>query len=190
MGLRALSLPGFPFSPLFTKAAGAYPLRRPPNAWSLGVPAPPRLCYWLVTSGTPMGWRGGCLSAGLVLGSVCHYCLVGWSALFVCARRSRQVLGVGAGAWSCVFPFLPLSSRVPHAACGGLSRPGVPYPRPLVRHSMRSVRSAGLVWLPFWYSPSALCVCVRSCSCGVLALPPSPGRCGARTLGGSGAGRR
>ena len=43
-------------------AAGAYPPRRPPNAWSPGAPAPPGPCYWLVASGTPLGWRGGCLA--------------------------------------------------------------------------------------------------------------------------------
>ena len=175
---------------LATLAAVAYPLRRPPNAWLPGPPAPPGPCFWLVASGTPMGRRGGCLAAGLVRGSVRHYCLGGCSALFVCARRWRQVRGVGAGAGSYVFPVPPLPPRVPRAACGGWYRPGVPYPRPLVRHSMRSVRSAGLVRLPFWYSPRALRVCVRSRSRGVRALPPSPGRCGARTSRGSGAGRR
>ena len=43
-------------------AAGAYPPRRPPNAWSPGAPAPLGPCYWLVASGTPLGWRGGCLA--------------------------------------------------------------------------------------------------------------------------------
>ena len=43
-------------------AAGAYPLRRPPNAWSPGAPELPGPCYWLVASGTPLGWRGGCLA--------------------------------------------------------------------------------------------------------------------------------
>ena len=43
-------------------AAGAYPLRHPPNAWSPGAPVPPGPCYWLVASGTPLGWRGGCLA--------------------------------------------------------------------------------------------------------------------------------
>ena len=43
-------------------AAGAYPLHRPPNAWSPGAPAPPGPCYWFVASGTPLGWRGGCLA--------------------------------------------------------------------------------------------------------------------------------
>ena len=39
-------------------AAGAYPPLRPPNACSPGAPAPPRPCYWLVASETPLGWRG------------------------------------------------------------------------------------------------------------------------------------
>ena len=43
-------------------AAGAYPPRHPPNAWSPGAPAPPGPCYWLVASGTYLGWRGGCLA--------------------------------------------------------------------------------------------------------------------------------
>ena len=169
---------------LATVAAGAYPLRCPPNASSPGVPAPPGPCYWLVGSGTP--W--GCLAAGLVRGSAGHYCLGGCSALFVCAQRSRHVSGAGAGTRCCVFSALPLPPRVPHTACGGSSCQGLPYPRPLVRNSMRSVRSAGSVRLPFWYSPRVLCVCVRSHSRGVRALPPSPGRCGARTSRGSGAG--
>ena len=76
---------------LATLFAGAYPLCRPPNAWLPGVPALLGLCYWLVATGTPMGWRGGCLAAGLVRGSVRHHCL-GWcTALSVCARRSRLV---------------------------------------------------------------------------------------------------
>ena len=59
-------------------AAGAYPLRRPPNAWSPGAPAPPGPCYWLVASGTPLGcapllpWRlqwPVCVCAALAAGS-------------------------------------------------------------------------------------------------------------------------
>ena len=176
---------------LATVAAGTYPLRRLLNAWLPGVPAPPGPCYWLVASGIPMSWRGGCLAAGLVRGSVRHYCLGGCSALLMCARRLRQVWGVGAGAGFCVFPVShPPPPCFPRAACGGSSCPGVPYSGPLAYHSMQSVHSAGLVRLPFWYSPRALCVCVRSGSRGVRALPPSPGWCGARTSGGSGAGRR
>ena len=175
---------------LATVAAGAYPLGRPPNAWSPGVPAQPGLCYWLVASGTPLGWRGVCLAVGLVRGSARHYCLGGCSALFVCVQRSRQVWGAGAGAGFCVLSVPPVPPCVPRAPCGGSSCLGVPYARPLVRHSMRSVRSAGLVRLPFWYSPRVLCVCVCSRSRGVRALRPSLGRCGARTSRDSGAGRR
>ena len=175
---------------LATVAAGAYRPRRPPNAWSPGVPAPPGPCYWLVASGNPWGWHGGCLAAGLVRSLARNYCLGGCSALFVCARPPRQVWGAGAGARLCVFSVPPLPPRVPRAACGGLSRPGVPYPRPLVRHSMRSVRSAGSVRLPFLYSPRDLGVCARSRSHGVRHLPPYPGWCGARNSRGSGAGCR
>ena len=175
---------------LATVAAGAYPLSRPPNAWSPGVPAPLGPCYRLVTSGTPLGWRGGCRAAGLVPGWVRHYCLGGCRALYVCAQCSRQVSGVGAGAEFCVIPVPPLPPRVFRAACCRSFRQGVPYPSPLVRHCMRSVHSAGLVRLPLWYSPRAFCLCVRSRSRGVRALPPSPGGCGARTWGGSDAGRR
>ena len=74
---------------------------------------------------------------------------------------------------SCLPRFL-LPPRVSCAVCGGQIRPGVPYPRSLVRHSMRSVRSAGSVRLPFWFSPHVHCVCVRSRSRGVRAAPPLP----------------
>ena len=118
--------------------AGAYPPRRPPNAWSPGALAPPVPCYWLVASGTPLGWRGGCLAWGFGHGAVRHYCLGGCSATSVCARCSRPVRGARAGTWCCVSPVSPFPPRVSRAACGGPSRPGVPYPRSLVRHSTRS----------------------------------------------------
>ena len=174
---------------LIAVAADAYPPCRPPDAWSPGAPAPPRPCYWLVASRTPVGWRGGCLALGLVRGAVRHYCLGGCSNLVVCARRSRPVRVARGGTWCRVFPVSPFPPRVSCAACGGPSRPGVPYPRSLVRHSTRSVRSAGSVRLPFWYSPRVLCVCVRSLSRGVCPPPPSPGWCGACTSRGPSAGR-
>ena len=120
-------------------AAGAYPPRRPPDAWSARAPAPPGPCYWLVASGTSVGWRGGCLALGLVRGAVRHYCLGGCSALVVYARRSRPVRGARAGTWCRVFPVSPFPPRVSCAVCSGPSRPDIPYPRSLVRHSMRSV---------------------------------------------------
>ena len=76
-------------------AARTYPPRPPPNAWSPGVAALPGPCYWLVASGTPVGWRGGYLALGLVRGAMRHYCLGRCSALVVCVRRSRP----GRGGW-------------------------------------------------------------------------------------------
>ena len=157
--------------------AGAYPPGRPPNAWSPGVPALPGLCYWLVASGTPVGWRGGCLALGLVPGAMRHYCLGRCSSLVVCVRPSRPVWGGWGRCRVLCLPCFPLLPRVSCAVCGGQSRLGVPYPRSLVRHSMRSVRSAGSVRLPFWFSPRVLCVCARSHSRGVRS-PPSPPRVG------------
>ena len=75
--------------------------------------------------------------------------------------------GVRAGTWCCVSPSSPFPPRVSRVACGGPSRPGVPYPRSLVRHSIWSVRSARSVRLPFWWSPRVFFVCVRSRSRGV-----------------------
>ena len=175
---------------LATVVAGAYPLRRRPDAWLPGLPAPPAPCYLLVSSGTPTGWRGGWLAAGLVGSTVCYYCFGGCSALVVRAQRLRQVWGVGSGAGSLFFPWAPPFPRPPYSPCGGLSCPGVHSLRPLVNHSMRSLRSAGLVWLPFGSAPPVRWVWVRLSSRGVRAPPPPPIRCGARTTRGPGAGRR
>ena len=87
--------------------------------------------------------------------------------------RVCPVLGARAGTWCCVSPAFPFLRRVSRAVCGGPSRPGVPYPRSLVHHSTRSVRSASSVRLPFWYSPRALCSCVRSRS-RVVRFPSPP----------------
>ena len=119
-----------------------------------------------------MVWRVSCLAAGLVRSTVCYYCLGGCSALVKCARRSRLAWGVGAGAGSCFSSLAPPCPGVPRGACCGLSRPGVPSLRLPVRHSMRSVRSAGSVRLPFWSAPLVRSVCARSCSRGVRAFPP------------------
>ena len=86
----------------------------------------------------------------------------------LCVRGARGRFGVvRAGTWCCVSPSSPFPPRVSRVACGGPSRPGVPYPRSLVRHSMWSVRSARSVRLPFWWSPRVLFMCVRSRSRGV-----------------------
>ena len=89
----------------------------------------------------------------------------------VCAALAAGSGGVRAGTWCCVPPVSPFPPRVFRAACGGPSRPGVPYPRSLVRHSMRSVRSARSVRLPLRSSPRVLFVCVRSRSRGVRSPP-------------------
>ena len=118
-----------------------------------------------------------------------HYCLGGCSAPSVCARRSRPVRGVRAGTWCCVSLVSPFPPRVFRAACGGPSRPGVPYPRSLVRHSTRSVRSARSVRLPFWLYPCAPFVCVRSRSRGVRPPPLGGVACAPRVVPALGAGR-
>ena len=100
-------------------AAGAYPLRRPANAWSPGAPALPGPCYWLVASGTPLGWHGGCLAFGLGRGAVRHYCLGGCSAPSVCARHLRPVRGAQAGTWCCVSPVSPFPPACPALCVAG-----------------------------------------------------------------------
>ena len=108
---------------------------------------------------------------GLVRSAVCSYCLGSCSALVVCARRSRQVRGVGAGASPPFSPRVPFSPRAPRAARCWLSCPGVSFLRLPVRHSMRSVRYAGSARLPFGSAPRVCCRCVRLCSCGVRSPP-------------------
>ena len=98
-------------------AAGAYPTRCPPNAWSLGMPALPGPCYWLVASGTPVGWRGGCLALGLVRGAMRHYCLGRCSALVVCVRRSRRVQGGLGPVPGVVFSLFPPARPAFPALC-------------------------------------------------------------------------
>ena len=133
---------------LATVVAGAYPLRRPPDAWSPGLPAPPGPCYWLVASGTPMGWRGGFLAAGLVRSTVCYYCLGGCSALVTCARRSRQ--GWGSGP----LPVLASTVGLPPAlaslavrVAGCLARCPFPSPAGTPFHAVCAFRGLGPVAL-------------------------------------------
>ena len=169
---------------LGTVVAGAYPLRRPSDAWSPGLLAPPGPCYWLVASGTPMGWRGGCLAAGLVGSTVCYYYLdaVPWS----CVRGARSKSWGSEPVPVLAPPFPPVTCGV----CCGLSGPGVPSLRLPVRHSMRSVRSAASDRLPFGSVPPVRWVWVRSCSRGVRASPSPQCTCGACNTRSFGAGRR
>ena len=166
-------------------AAGAYPLRRPPDVWSPGAPAPPGPCYWLVASGTPVGWRGGCLALGLVRGAVRHYCLGGCSALVVCARRSRGSGGLVMCRVLCL-PRFPLPAlRVPRCVWRAVpsgfplsSLAGTPF------HAVCVFRGLGPVAL-LVFPACPLCVCVRP--------PPLPPRVGVarapRTVPVPGAGR-
>ena len=152
-------------------AAGAYPPRRPPDAWSPGAPAPPGPCYWLDASETPVGWRGGCLALRLVRGAVRHYCLGGCSALVVCAPRSRPVRGAWAGARCRVFPVSPSRPAFP-ALCVA----GRPVRVSLILACWYAIQSGLCVPRARSSCPSGfprvsfVCVCVRSCS----RAPPPP----------------
>ena len=110
------------------------------------------------------------------------------SAPSVCARCSWPVRGARAGTWCCVSPASPFPPRVSRAACGGPSRPGVPYPRSLPFHAVCAFRELG---------PVALLV-VPACSLRVCALalprrpipPPLGGvACAPRAVPALGAGR-
>ena len=123
-----------------------------------------------------MGWRRGCLAVGLVRGSVCHYCLGGCSALFVCARRSQQVRGVEAGAAACVFPVQSPRPRVPRAACGGpFARVSLTLPRQyaipcgLCVPWARSGCLSGTPSVPF------ACACTRAPAASAPFCPPRIG---------------
>ena len=178
-GLGALSLPGFPVSPLPGQCINSQPwlraltylvaplMRGRPGcgrcrARATGL-SPVRAPWAGAEAAQPWGWCVALCATTALAGVVPLSC--------VCGARGRFG-GVGAGAGCCVFPVSPCPPPVSCAVCGGPSHLGVPYPRSLVRHCMRSVRSAGSVRLPFWFSPRVLCVCVRSRSRGVRAPPP------------------
>ena len=166
-------------------AAGAYPPRRPPNAWSPGLLAPPGPCYWLVASGTPLGWRRSCLAVGLVRGAVRHYCLGGCTALVVCAQRSRPVRGGWGRCRVLCLPRFPLPAplflrcvwRAVPSGCPLSSLAGTPF------HAVCAFRGLG---------PDALLVFPASPLCGyALTLsrrrrpPPLPGLVWPAHLAGS-----
>ena len=170
-------------------APGAYPPRRPLNAWSPGAPAPPGPCYWLVGSGTPLGWRGGWLAVGLVLARCATTALAG-AVPRSCVRDARGRFG-GLGPVSGVMssPFPPSRPAFPALCVVGRS----------VRVSLIIARWYAIpcgLFVP-WARRVALlvlpvcplCVCVCSRSHSVRAPPPSPGWCGACTWRGPGAGR-
>ena len=93
---------------LATAAAGAYPRRRPPIAWSTWVSAPPGLCYW------PRQWEPHGLARRLPSGGVGAWRgapLLPWwvqCPVRVCTALAAGPGGFGAGAGLCVFPVPPL----------------------------------------------------------------------------------
>ena len=152
--------------------AGAYPPRRPPNAWSPGVPELPGPCYSLVASGTPVGWRGGCLALGLVCGAMRHYCLGGYSALVVCMRRSRLVRGGWGRCQLLCLPcftlpaprFLRCVWRAVPSGCPSSSLAGTPF------HAVCAFCGLGPDAL-LVFPACPLCVCALVLS---QRLPPPP----------------
>ena len=157
-------------------AAGAYPPRRHPDAWSPGAPALPGPCYWLVASGTPVGWRGRCLAFGLVRGAVRHYCLGGCSALVVWAQRSRPVRGGWGRCLVLCLPRLPLPAprslrcvwRAVSSGCCLSSLAGTPF------HAVCAFCGLGQVALFVFPRVSSVCVCARALArsrCRALVRP-------------------
>ena len=157
-------------------AAGAYPPRRPPDACSPGAPALPGPCYWFVASGTPVGWRGGCLALGLVRGAVRYYCLGGCSALVVCARRSRPVQGGWGRCRVVCLPRFPLPAprflhcvwRAIPSRCPLSSLAGTPF---LAVCAFRGLGRVALLVFP----ACPLCVCAPALSRRPRPPPSLPG---------------
>ena len=137
-----------------------------------------------------MGWPGGCLAAGLVRNAVFYYCLGGCSALVVCARRSRQVWGVGTGA-SSLFSLASLPSKASLAVRVAAVPSGCPFPSPAGTpfHVVCAFYGLGLVGLrlrvacPLGVGVLALPRCTR------LPPPPVGVARAVRAVLGQGAGR-
>ena len=108
-----------------------------------------------------MGWRRGCLDAGSVRGAVPHYCLGGCSAMFLCARGPRLVIGDGAGTGTRSPPScFPLSSRP--SRCGLCVAPFgcfLPSPACTPFHAVCAFRELGPVAFPV-RAVCSFCVCV------------------------------
>ena len=156
-------------------AAGAYPPRCPPNAWSPRVPVLPGPCYWLVASGSPLGWRGGCLALGLVSGAMRNYCLGRCSALVVCVRRSPPVQGGMCRCRVFCLPCSPLPAprflrcvwRAVPSGCPLSSPAGTPF------HAVCAFRGLGPAAL-LVFPACPLCVCALALSRRPRP-PPLPG---------------
>ena len=105
-----------------------------------------------------------------------HYCFSGYSALFVCVRRSRQVWGAGAGAGFCVFP-VPPPLTLPSPRCVWQVVPsGCPLPSPAGTqfHAVCPFHGLDLVaFLVFPACPLRVCALALSRCPRPLSLPGS-----------------
>ena len=169
-------------------AAGAYPPRRPPNAWSPGAPAPPgpvllacrqwdpvRLALRVPSLGVG-AWRSAPLLPWLV------QCLVR-----VCAALAAGSGGSGRYLLLCLSSFPLPAPRVPRCVWRAVLS-GCPLPSLAGTsfHAVCAFRQLSLVALlvvpacPLRVCPLAL---------PQRPLPPKPGWCGVRTSRGPGTGR-
>ena len=168
-------------------AAGAYPPRRPPNAWSPGAPAPPGPATGLSPVGPPWAGAEAAQPRGWGVAQCATTALAG-AVPRPCVRGARGRFR-GLGPVPCVvsLPFPP-------------SRPACPALRVAGHHVRVSLTLAR------WYAiPCGLCVprarsgcpsgCPRvpfACVCArapAASAPPPPGWCGVRTSRGPGSGR-
>ena len=164
-------------------AAGAYPLRRPPNAWSPGAPAPPGPCQW-----DPLGLARRLPSLGV--GAWRCAPLLPWRVqcpVCVCAA-----LAAGWGGFGPVPGVVSFSFPPPRPACSALRVAGRPVrvsltlarwyaiPRGLCVPGARSGCPSGSPRVSF------SCVCARALA---VSAPPPAGWCGFRLLRGPGSGR-
>ena len=169
-------------------AAGAYSLRRPPNAWSPGAPAPPGPCYWLCRQWDPLGLARRLPSLGV--GAWRCSPLLPWRVQ--CPVCVCVALAASSGGFGPAPGVVSLSFPPPRPACSALRVAGRP-----VRVSLTLAR---------WYAiPCGLCVprarsgCPSgsprvslSCVCAralAVSAPPPAGWCGARISRGPGTER-
>ena len=127
---------------------------------------------------------------GLVRGAMRHYCLGGCSALVVCVRHSRPAGGGWGRSRVLCLPRFPLPAprflrcvwRAVPSGCPFSSLTGMPF------HVVCAFGGLGPVAL-LVFAACPLCVSPRAVGASAPPPPPSPGRCGARTSRGPGAGR-
>ena len=171
-------------------AAGAYPPRRPPNAWSPGALAPPGPCYWLGASVTRFGLARRLPSLGVGVWRSAP--LLPWRVQCPVRLCAALAAGSGGSGWYlvlCLSRFPLPAPRVPRCVWRAVSS-GCPLPwlagTPF--HAVRAFRELG---------PVALLVVpacpLRVCALALLRrpLPPPLGvvACAPRAVPALGAGR-